>query len=130
MVTAIQKILQTVAKPHPVADRLGTPLKDAFIEYFGASSINESNAIAIICMLYLSHRLKGFPIDKLRLAVYNIQEICPLPKFNCNHYTDIMAAIPKAALRNVPLYNSECEIEYVALAEKDILEAFDFYTNR
>lgn len=125
----IHNILHLVTGSTP-PESFGAPLETSFKEFFSAYTAEECKAAAAICMLYISYRKSGFPSDKLRSCICNIDENISKIYFNCNHYDKIMEYIPQEMLHYVPLYNSECSIEHATLTKEDILNAFDFYTNR
>lgn len=129
MKKTIHDIIYLITNSAP-PQTFGTPLNIVFPKHFATNSEEENYATAVICLLYISYRKGGFPSDKLRSCICNIDENISKIYFNCNHYDKIIESIPKEMLQDVPIYNSECNIEYATLAEKDILEAFDFYTNR
>ncbi len=130
MTTDPYKILQAIVHSETKNELFGIPLKEAFTRCFENMETTRCNATAIICLLYLSHRLAGFPIEKLRMAIYNIQENCPLLEFNCSHYDKIVACTDDDKCKQVLLYDKECHIGYFPITKNDIQEMLDFYTNR
>ncbi len=108
----------------------GAPLSDAFSNAFPNASNEANEVVGIICMLYLSHFIAGFPLPALRAFITNIKEEVSLFSFNCKLYEKIYSEIAPESLNAVLLIDEDYEEKIFALTKHDIFEAFDFYTNQ
>ena len=96
--------------------------------------LSHGHAVAhgMVCELYLSHVLKGFPSDKLRQTVGFIKQHFPAPIFTCNHYAELLQWMShdKKNVGSTLHFTLLEDIGNVALdctaTEQDITEALDF----
>lgn len=89
-------------------------------------------AHGMVCELYLSHVLHGFPADRLRQTVHFIRLHYPAASFTCNHYPELLqwmshdkknvgATLRFTLLKDVGEVLLDC-----TATEQDITEALDF----
>lgn len=124
----IADILEKICKKRPCCN-FGEPFTTAFrILYRGEEE--EISAAAYICSLYLSAVKVKFPTEKLHIFVHRVQEEFKRFYFDCKMYDKIIGMIDKERLKEVSLYDSNCNIIKAECSYNDIKEALDFYTNR
>lgn len=90
-------------------------------------------AAGIVCELYLSHKIAGFPMDKLRQVVYYIKEYYSPFAFGCDDYDTLYELMThdkknEGGRINFTLLSNigEVRIDQEVSKEK-ILESLDFY---
>lgn len=121
-------ILDTVTEVFPKSS-FGDRLQQAFSRIFACKE-EEAEAAAVICLLYISHRKAEFPLEKLSSCIYNIEENIQRIYFDCNKYERITALIPEEDYRETVLLNRHSQTVTYEITKDDLIEAFDFYTNR
>ncbi len=124
----VKDILEGICKKRPCPN-FGEPFTTAFkILYSGEEE--EISAAAYICSLYLSAVKVKFPTEKLHIFVHRVQEEFKRFYFDCKMYDKITGLIDNAMLKQVSLFDSNCNIINTECSYNDIKEALDFYTNR
>ncbi|MFV0547024.1 MAG: 3-dehydroquinate synthase [Bacteroides sp.] len=90
-------------------------------------------AWGIICELYLSHLIVGFPKDKMRQTMQFIKDNYGVFAFNCKNYEQLYAFMQHdkkntAGVINFTLLSDIGEIKINQTADKELIfEIFDFY---
>lgn len=106
----------------------GATITQALELTFGnKASSTEYIAAGIICTLFLSAILEGFPTMKLHTFVRNYCEENPLFTFDCKSYDKITSNMPS---RRILLIDKQLSYKEKEVKREDILESFDFFTNR
>ena len=121
------ELLSAIAQ-RPVRNEFGAVFAKAFSKKFtNRTTEEELVAAGIICSLFLSSILEGFPTIKLHTFVRNIRDEYSLFTFDCKSYDPLYESIEK---NEILLLDKNCEYQTRNIAKNDILEAFDFFTNR
>lgn len=105
------------------------------LSFHKESPILHGHAVAagMISELYLSHKLCGFPMDKLSQIVYYIKEYYPSFFFDCNDYETLYELMThdkknEGGVINFTLLADVGEVRINQAVGKDkILESLDFY---
>ncbi|MEG1543786.1 MAG: 3-dehydroquinate synthase [Tannerellaceae bacterium] len=90
-------------------------------------------AAGIVSELYLSHKLCGFPMERLSQVVYYIKEYYPPFSFGCNDYETLYELMThdkknEGGIINFTLLSKVGEVQINQSVSKEIiLEALDFY---
>ena len=115
---------------------LGHTIGHAFesLSYTIGKPIQHGYAVAwgIICELYLSAKLSGFPEDKLRRTIYFIKENYAGFPFDCDHYEALYELMKhdkknESDVINFTLLSDVGKVEINQTATKeDILESMDY----
>lgn len=90
-------------------------------------------AAGIVSELYLSHKLCGFPMDKLSQVVYYIKEYYPAFVFDCKDYDTLYELMThdkknEAGIINFTLLSQIGDVQINQQVTKEkILESLDFY---
>lgn len=122
-----QFVLKKIEEELP--DNFGEPLYGALCKTFTSADKEQIKVVAIIGMLYLSHRLAKFPQTKLRTFCCNLrEEYAPLP-LDCRHYDDICDAIAGGLPTQTTLIDEVLSAQNIIIDKEHILEALDFISN-
>lgn len=108
----------------------GEPFKSMFAAHYPNGSDEEITVAAYICSLFLSSILKGFPTDKLHVFVHYAKDECSRFTFDCKMYDTLVGSIDGNSLKMVPLMDNCGNTAHCECRKEEIMEAFDFYTNR
>ncbi|MBQ2808626.1 MAG: hypothetical protein IJF06_05935 [Bacteroidaceae bacterium] len=108
----------------------GEPFRRTFLKHYPNGSNEEIAVAAYTCSLFLSAILKGFSTDRLHTFVHNTGEECSRFTFDCRMYDTLLGSIDEHSLQEVSLIDDRGEACTCKCSRNDILEAFDFYTNR
>ena len=110
-----------------IAKEFGEPFTSAFK---AIAPENENSTAGLICSLFLSAILEGFPTGKFHTFVRFARESCRQFTFNCKSYDTIFSKMSTERLARVPLLDKKGETVYRQCCKEEIFEAFDFYTNQ
>lgn len=90
-------------------------------------------AAGIVSELYLSHKLCGFPMEKLSQVVYYIKEYYPAFLFDCTDYDDLYELMThdkknEGGIINFTLLKNVGDVRInQSVSKEKILESLDFY---
>lgn len=108
----------------------GEPFLSAFKAVHTQGNEEELVSAALICSLFLSAIIEGFPTDKLNTFVKYTRDNCSSFTFDCKMYDTIFERIQPESLKQTALLDKDGRTHYKECCKQDIFEAFDFYTNR
>lgn len=108
----------------------GEPFLSAFKAVHTQGNEEELMSAALICSLFLSAIIEGFPTDKLNTFVKYTRDNCSSFTFDCRMYDTIFEKIQPESLKQTALLDKDGRTHYKECCKQDIFEAFDFYTNR
>ncbi len=112
----------------PADKRMGSTIALALQATFGnRASDSDYTAAGIICTLFLSAILEGFPTIKLHTYVRNYREESSLFTFDCKSYDTIIANISNY---NLLLIDKNIKYTEKKVSKQEILESLDFFTNQ
>lgn len=112
----------------PADTKIGTTIAQALHATFGDKATpGEYAAAGIICTLFLSSILEGFPTAKLHTFVRNYREENPLFSFDCKSYDTILSNI---GTHKLLLMDKESNYKEREIEKQDFMESFDFFTNQ
>lgn len=114
---------------YSVPPGFGEPFITAFAD-FGQLKQDEAVVAGYVCALFLSAILAEFPTAKLHTFVHNTKDCCSRFSFNCKAYDAIYSRMSKKRLAKTILIDANGENITHHCDKKEILEAFDFYTNQ
>lgn len=108
--------------------RFGTAIAQALANTFGEKATDTDYAAAgIICTLFLSSMLAGFPTIKLHTYVRNYRDENSIFSFDCKSYDTILANIKN---KQMLLIDSDFNYTLRNVSRQEISEALDFFTNQ
>lgn len=111
-----------------INEEFGKSIAQAMQTTFGdKASYVDYAAAGIICSLFLSSILEGFPTSKLHTFVRNYHEENSLFSFDCKSYDRIAANITSY---HILMLDSKLCYIYREIEKQELLESFDFFTNR
>ena len=108
----------------------GEPFFGAFKAAYSNGDESVIRPAALICSLFLSTILEGFPSDRLNTFVRYTRDHCSSFIFDCRKYDEIYALMKPEMLGSVALIDKDGKTRFKECSKQEILEAFDFYTNR
>lgn len=111
-------------------DGFGEPFLGAFKAMKRHSGEEELMSAALICSLFLSVILEGFPTARLNIFVRYTMDNCSRFTFDCKKYDVLFEKMHPESLCRVALLDKEGKACFRECQRQDIYEAFDFYTNR
>ena len=110
-------------------DGFGEPFTTVFDRFYPGRN-DETVAAGLICSLFLSCILTGFPNTKMHTFVHYANENYGRFSFNCKMYETIYEKMESDSLSSIALLDYNGQAHSKKCDKKDIFEAFDFYTNR
>ncbi len=112
-----------------VCNRMPDNFGEPFIRSFESNMSGAQNieAAAYICSLFLSCILTGFPTERMHIFVRYTREELSLFTFDCRMYDKLASEI---AGESFTLLDETGNPVLKECSKQEIIESFDFFTNR